>query len=151
MLSDRKQLWMIIYWNFLFLWILINSKDPQPDPVRNWIRIRNSEFPDPDLGGLLITDPQNLFRTTQCESLYQNPPCCVMISNILSKFKHQRWSSKNFVSRPKLVGKNSKKEVRTLLSNKLHYAGEGWWKNHKERSSWRYWPADIVEKNKSPS
>jgi hypothetical protein len=45
-----------------FTVILINSKDPQPDPVRNWIRIRHSEYPD--LGGLLVTDspdpnPQN--------------------------------------------------------------------------------------------
>jgi hypothetical protein len=61
---------------------LDKSKDPQPDSVRNWIRFRSSEFPDPDLGSLLMTDPQNLFRTSLGENVDPNPPCCVGISNI---------------------------------------------------------------------
>ncbi len=64
LLSDSKPYCMIKYRNFLSFWILINGKYPQQDPVRNWIRIRNSEFPDPDLGGLFITDPQYWFRAT---------------------------------------------------------------------------------------
>jgi hypothetical protein len=56
-----KSLKMIKYLTFFlhFFKSLINSKDLEPKPSRNWIRICNSECmdPDPDPGGRLITDP----------------------------------------------------------------------------------------------